>query len=188
MNKHQDPELNKNRIPEQEAPTLPESIMPEIKHTQEEVKGQVLYSSNPEEIGTEQSPENAYKDATNNHLAAISNNEPNWLQKALITRNLANERERVITDNIKNKRQDQNRHADLLTGKRQEDWLKLQTKLEAEKADHAAQKARYNKEKMNGKVMTFITSLGKAVGAVPASIISGWQEVRNDYNKRKNLN
>ena len=188
MNKHQDPESNRNKMPEQEAPKLPESIMPEIQTERDDVKGKVLYSSNLEEVGMDQSPTDAYRQATDNHLAAIADKDPNWLQKALITRNIANEREQLVKDDIQNRQDDQNRHADLLTGKQQKDWLKLQTTLEAERAELAIREAKSQKEKLTGIVKTFFTSLGSAIGSTPASVWYGWKEVKDDYKKRKHLN
>ena len=185
MNTHKAPE-DKNKNPERKAPKLPEGVAmdPMIQTERDDIQGKVLYSSNPEEIGTKQSPADAYKYATDNHLATIASKEPNWLQKALITRKIANERAKLVEDDLINRREDQNRHADLLTGRQQEDWLKLQAKLEADRSRLIKQKAKSSFANVVGKVKTFGAMLGTALISPIAGGVNAWQDIRDERKNR----
>ncbi len=190
MNTHQTPE-DKNINPEPRAPKLPESLAmdPKIQTERDDIKGQVLYSSKPEEIGTEQTPAEAYKTATNNHLAAIANKDPNWIQKALITRKIANEREQIVIDDLANRQGKQNRRADLLTGKQQEDWLRLQVDLESDKAILANKKANTRSAKLNGTLRKIFSGLGTVIISPIAGGVNAWQNIREERkNRHHNLN
>lgn len=188
MTTNQTPEKDKNVNPEQEAPKLPESVLPEIQTERDNIKGQVLYSSNPEEIGNEQTPAEAYKTATNNHLAAIANKDPHWLQQALITRKIAKEREQIVVDDLANRQGEQNRHADLLTGKQQKDWLKLQTDLETKRAALAAKEAKTRETEISSGLKSIFSGIGSSLAALPAGAYYGWKDIRDDYKRKKHLN
>lgn len=188
MNK-QTPESDKNKIPEVKPPELPESIMmPEIKQTRDEVKGRVEYSVDANEVGRYQSVDEAlkkYDAATANVINQVSANDPSWLQKTLQSSRQAWAAGTMAKERIDRERQQQKRRFDLMTQDQQRDWLKLQRDLAEKQAAIDLEKTKSRTARAGEALKGFLTTIGHAIGAVPASVISGWQEVREESKKRR---
>lgn len=188
MNK-QTPESDKNKIPEVKPPELPESIMmPEIKQTRDEVKGRVEYSVDANEVGRYQSVDEAlkkYDAATANVINQVSAKDPSWLQKTLQSSRQAWAAGTMAKERIDRERQQQKRRFDLMTQDQQRDWLKLQRDLAEKQAAIDLEKTKSRTARAGEALKGFLTTIGHAIGAVPASVISGWQEVREESKKRR---
>lgn len=188
MNK-QTPESDKNKIPEVKPPELPESIMmPEIKQTRDEVKGRVEYSVDANEVGRYQSVDEAlkkYDAATANVIYQVSAKDPSWLQKTLQSSRQAWAAGTMAKERIDRERQQQKRRFDLMTQDQQRDWLKLQRDLAEKQAAIDLEKTKSRTARAGEALKGFLTTIGHAIGAVPASVISGWQEVREESKKRR---
>lgn len=187
------PENDKNKVPEKEAPKLPESIMlPEIKKTRDEVKGRVEYSVDQNEVGKYQTVDEAlkkYDAATANVINQVSAKDPSWLQKTLQSSRQAWAAGTMAKERIDRERAQQKRRFDLMTQDQQRDWLKF-------KKDEAAHKAAINLEETKASYIArtgeslkrFLMALGTGIGSAFAGIVYyGWKERRDEYNKN-NLN